>query len=219
MATKGVLVSLASQYQKVSGQAVVAEAVGGVDVARRVRAGEAVDVVVLADATIDALVAEGQLLAGSCVDLVTSAVVVGVRAGAPRPDVGSIAKLREVVLAAEGVGYSTGPSGVHLEKLFAQWGILDAIRPHLVVAPPGVPVGDFIAQGRVAIGFQQRSELMHIAGVDIVGALPPEVQLVTTFSAGVSATCRQREQVDGFLRFATSGEVDAAKRANGMEPV
>jgi molybdate transport system substrate-binding protein len=197
---------------------VTIESVGGVDAARRVRAGEAFDVVVLAADAIEQLIAGRQIVAGSRVDLVRSGVSIAVRAGAAHPDVGTEEALKDAVLAAGSLGYSTGPSGVHLAKLFERWGIADAIRERIVQAPPGVPVGSLVADGKVELGFQQLSELMHLPGIDVLGPLPAPIQIITTFSAGLSANSTQPEAVQAMLDFMISPAAAEAKRRNGMEP-
>jgi len=197
---------------------VVVEAVGGVDAARRVQGGEVFDAVVLAADTVDRLIASGQLLADSRVDLVRSPVAVAVRAGTPRPDIGSPEALRRAVLAARSIGFSTGPSGVHLGRLFDRWGIAGEIQPRLVQAPPGVPVGALVARGEVELGFQQLSELMHLDGVDVIGPLPGDTAFVTIFSAGRCPGSPQGEAARRLLAFMASPAADAAKRRHGMEP-
>jgi molybdate transport system substrate-binding protein len=197
---------------------VAIESVGGVDAARRVMAGEAFDVVVLAADAIDKLEAAGRIVAGSKVDLVTSGVAVAVRAGAPRPDIGSEDAMKRAVLAARSIGYSTGPSGVQLMKLFERWDVAEEIARRTVQAPPGVPVGTLVARGEVELGFQQLSELLNLDGIDLVGTLPPAVQIVTTFSAGVCSASAQPEAARALLAFMTSPETAAAKRRQGMEP-
>jgi molybdate transport system substrate-binding protein len=116
------------------------------------------------------------------------------------------------------VGYSTGPSGTALIKLFEQWGIQQQIAPKLVQARPGVPVGEMVAQGEVALGFQQLSELMHVAGIEILGPLPAAIQVTTVFAAGVCATAHKAQAAADFLSFMAGPDASAAKLAQGMTP-
>lgn len=218
MATRQVLTELVQAWRQRSGQQVAIESVGGVDAARRVAAGEPFDFVVLAADAIDKLVASGQVVAGSRVDLVESGVAVAVRAGTVRPDITSEEALKRAVLAAPTVGYSTGPSGVALVKLFERWGIAQDLQGRLVQAPPGVPVGALVARGEVALGFQQLSELIHLEGITVVGPMPAAVQINTIFSGGLCAASSRPGAVRELLAFMASPEGDAAKRRNGMEP-
>ena len=218
MATRALLADLLSAFEQRSGYSVHMESVGGVDAARRVQAGEAFDVIVLASDAIDKLIAAGHIDAPSKVDLVRSGVAVAVRAGAAHPDISTEAALRQTVLDAPSLSYSTGPSGVALARLFERWGIAQAIQSRIVQAPPGVPVGTLVARGEVALGFQQLSELMALPGIELLGGLPPEVQIVTTFSAGTAAGTRQAEAVRALLAFMNAGEADTVKRRHGMEP-
>lgn len=218
MATKGVLGDLARAYASRSGQDVVIESVGGVDAAKRVQAGEPFDLVVLARDAIDRLLAGGHLLAGSDVDVVASRIAAAVRQGAPRPDIDSEDALRRAVLAARTVGYSTGPSGVQLSRLFTHWGIVEQIGDRIVIAPPGVPVGRLVARGEVELGFQQHSELLHLDGIDVLGPLPAAIQIVTTFSGAVGARAGQPEVARALLEFLASPAAGDAKRRHAMEP-
>jgi molybdate transport system substrate-binding protein len=219
MATRALLGELAQAYQQRTGCAVAIESVGGVDAAKRVQAGEAFDAVFLAADAIDRLIASGHAVAGSRVDLVRSPVAIAVRRGAPRPDVSDEAALKRAVLAARRISYSTGPSGVHLAKLFERWGIAAEIAPRIVQAPPGVPVGSLVARGDVDLGFQQLSELMHLDGIDVVGGLPGDTQFITTFSAGLCAKSTQADAVRAMLDFMNSPSAADIKRRHGMEPV
>lgn len=218
MATRQVLADLADAYRRRSGVLVEFESVGGVDAARRVQAGEPFDVVVLAADAIDKLVADGRVVAGSRTDLAHSGVAIAVRAGAQRPAVDSEDALRRAVLSARALGYSTGPSGVALARLFERWGIADAIRDRLVQAPPGVPVGALLARGEVDLGFQQLSELLHLEGIEVLGPMPPGLEIVTTFSAGLCATSTQPDAARALLDYLRSPEAAQAKRHHGMEP-
>ena len=218
MATRRVLAELAGAYRQRSGVVVLFESVGGVDAAKRVQAGEPFDVVVLAADALDELVAAGRVVADSKADLVRSPVAIAVRKGSPRPDIGSEDALRRAVLSARSLGYSTGPSGAALTKLFERWGIADAVRSRIVQAPPGVPVGQLVANGKVELGFQQHSELMHVNGIDVLGPMPASIEIVTTFSGGLCVTSTQPEAVRALLAFMRSPAAVDAKRRHGMEP-
>lgn len=218
MATRELLRELAAAYQAASSHPVLSEAAGGVDVAKRVHAGEAVDVVVLARAAIDKLAADGKVFAATRVDLVQSGIAVAVRAGAPLPDVSCEAAVKAAVQAAKTLSYSSGPSGVYLEKTFERWGIFHAVRSRIVVPPPGVPVGSLVASGKVELGFQQLSELMNLGGVAVVGMLPPDIQSMTTFSGAIATVSTAVAAAQGLLDFMASPDRAALKARHGMEP-
>lgn len=218
MATRALLAELARAYEARSGWAVAIESVGGVDAAKRVQDGEAFDVVVLASDALAKLVDAGRVMAGSVVDLVHSGVAVAVKAGAPRPDLSSEASVKAAVLAARSIGYSTGPSGTALLKLFERWGIAAQLEGRLVQARAGVPVGALVAGGEVELGFQQRSELIHLQGITLVGDLPEAIRIDTIFSAGICTAATQSAAARALLAFMASPETAAAKRAQGMEP-
>ena len=218
MATRDVLREMASRYQVDTGRAVNCEAAGGVDVARRIQGGEAVDVVVLASGAIDKLIEEKKLLGGSRVDLVKSGIAIAIRANSPRPKVGTEDEVKSAVLAAATLSYSTGPSGVHLEKMFERWGILEAIRNRIVVPPPGVAVGSVVASGTAELGFQQLSELKNVPDIEVVGPLPPAIQSMTTFSGGISVACADPAAARQLLAFMASPATAAMKLRHGMGP-
>ena len=218
MATKEVLRELLEQYQASSGSAVRAISAGGVDVVKRVQSGEPFDIVVLARDAIDQLVRDGHLVAGSCTDLVKSGISVAVRAGAPQPDITSEEALRRAVLNASSLSYSTGPSGTHLIKLFERWGILDQIRARIVQPPPGVPVGSLVASGAVELGFQQLSELMHLAGIQVLGPLPAAVQSITTFTAALVIGSERQTHARRVITHLAAAQTRLVKMRHGMQP-
>jgi molybdate transport system substrate-binding protein len=218
MAMRHVLTELSDAYERRSGQAVAIVSAGGVDAARRVADGEAFDFVVLAANAIDKLAADGRVDPESRTDLARSPVAIAVAAGATRPDVCSEPAIRDAVLRARSIGYSTGPSGEHLVGLFKRWGIADLSAPRIVQAPPGVPVATLVARGDVELCFQQLSELMDVPGVDVIGLLPPEIQLTTVFAAAVCRTSSCPVDAAALLSFLASSEAAAAKRRHGMEP-
>ena len=216
MATRQLLADFAARWQDRSGIKVVVESVGGVDAAKRVQAGEVFDGVVLAGDAIDKLIASGHLLAGSRIDLVHSNVAVAVKAGALVPDISSEAALRRAIEAASSIGYSTGPSGVALIKLFERWGLSGDLASRLVQAPPGMPVAALVARGEVALGFQQLSELINQDGITVVGVLPESVAITTVFSAATCAVCEQTDKLSPFLTWMAAPDVLAVKQRHGM---
>lgn len=218
MATRALLAELAATFAQRSGGTLAFEAVGGVDAAKRVEAGEPFDVVVLAADAIARLLPTGRIVAATRTDLVRSAVAVAVPAGAPLPDLGSEDAVRRAVLAARAIGYSTGPSGNELVALFARWGIAEAVRERMVQARVGVPVAGLVASGQVDLGFQQYAEMKDAPGIAVAGMLPPSLAIVTTFTGAVCAAARQPERARELLAFLASPATDEAKRRHGMAP-
>jgi molybdate transport system substrate-binding protein len=188
-------------------------------VARRVVSGEAVDIVVLARDAIDQLVRGGQVRAVGRIDVMTSGIAVAVPTDAPRPAIADASSVRWAVANAATVGYSTGPSGQYLELLFERWGILEEVRPRIIVPPPGTPVATRVAAGEVALGFQQLSELLDVPGIDVVGPLPAEIQHLTTFTAGISSLCTDPVGAGAFLSFLGSSRTHELMRRHGMASV
>lgn len=219
MATRAVLAELATTFERRTGRALQVESVGGVDAVKRVQAGEAFDVVFLASDAIDKLIVSGLLDATSKADLMRSPVSVAVRTGAQPPDIASGEAVKAAILAAPSISYSTGPSGQYLESLFMRWGISEAVKAKLVVPPPGKPVGSLVASGEVALGFQQRSELIHVQGIALLGDLPADIAYVTTFSAAATTTTTQRSAVTELLQFMNSQKAERAKLAQGMTAI
>jgi molybdate transport system substrate-binding protein len=218
MATRQILAELSGAYSQKTGKSVGIESVGGVDAARRVRAGEKFDIVVLADDAMKKLEADGFLKAGSRAGFAESSIAVAVRAGGKRPDLASEATTKAAVLAARTVGYSTGPSGTHVLKLLEKWGVDPRDTKKVVQAPPGVPVGTLIARGDVELGFQQMSEFLEVQGIEVAGMLPAEIQSVTLFACGVGARAANDAGARDLIAFLTSPDTNATKWKHGMEP-
>ena len=216
MATRELLAELADAWPRQGGERVTVHSVGGVEAAKRVRAGERYDLVFLADEALAKLETERFLEEGSRQGIAESAIAVAVPDGAPTPAIASEAAVRDAILAAPSIGFSTGPSGDHLLGLFARWGISETVRPRIVLAPPGVPVAALLASGQAALGFQQRSELMHAPGIRIVGELPREIQKMTLF-AGAMLASSTNEPARKWLAFVASADAAEAKRRHGLE--
>jgi len=219
MATRHLLADLVAALSAASGHTDVSvESMGGVDAAKRVAAGEPFDGAVLASGAIDALITQGAIIAGSRVDLVTSPMAVAVRKGITPPTIESEDAVKAAVLSARHIGYSTGPSGDHLLRLFERWGISAAVKDRLLQARPGIPVASLVAGGEADLGFQQLSELLNVEGVEVVGLLPASIQGTTTFSGGITRVSTRPDHVREVLSFMASPAVTSIKRQHGMGP-
>ena len=215
MATRHILADLAGDYEARHGTRVEIRSMGGVEAAKLARTGEATDIVVLASKVMGALEAEGHLVEGGTRDFARSEIGVAVRAGSALPSLADEQAVKQAMLDARKICYSTGPSGDHLKALCEKWGV---VPERVLIAPPGVPVATLVANGDADLGFQQLSELIGQPGIEIVGPLPPEIQAVTVFSAGISINSRDAEGARGFVAYLASVETEGAKRRHGMEP-
>jgi molybdate transport system substrate-binding protein len=192
---------------------------GGVNaVAKLIADGEIADVVMLPAPQIDDLIKLGKLVAETRVNVATSGVGVAIRAGAPKIDASSSDGIRKALLAAKTIAYSAGPSGVHMERLIARWGLTDQLRAKIVPPIPNVPIGEVVARGDAEIGFQQVSELLPVKGIDYLGPLPADIQEVTVFSAAVHKAAGPTDAARALLKFLTAPEAAPIIRKTGMEP-
>ena len=192
---------------------------GGVnEVARRVGEGETADVVMLPAPQIDGLIKQGKLIPETRVDVATSGVGVAIRSGAPKIDISSAEGIKKALLAAKTIAYSGGPSGVHIENLIKKWGLADQLKSKIVPPRPNVPIGVVVANGDAEIGFQQVSELLPVKGIDYLGPLPPDIQEVTVFSAGVHKAATAPDAGRALLKYLTAPEAAPIIRKTGMEP-
>jgi molybdate transport system substrate-binding protein len=217
-ATEQAYRELAPRFEKESGHKVTTIFTGTLDVQKRIAAGEAYDLIIMAGPAIDDFIKAGKVVPGSRVDIAKSGVGVGVRAGARKPDISSTEALKKTLLAAKSIGYSTGPSGVFIVTLFQRLGVAADVAPKLKQTPTGVFVGSIIANGDVEIGFQQVSELSHFEGVDYVGPLPPEVQQTTVFSGGIQVGAKEADAAKALLKFLTAPSSAPAYKSRGLEP-
>ena len=215
LAIKAAYLELVPKFEAAGKTRVSTEWVGMADIRKRLQAGEAPDGIIGSAALVDELAQGGALIAGSRFDLVKSGAGVAVKKGAPRPDISTAEKLYQALRKAKSIVYSSGPSGVYLAELFRKNGLAEELKDRLRQTPPGVLVGELVARGEMEICFQQMPELQQVAGIDIVGPLPAEIQTVTVFSGGVHAKATDAAGVKalfGFLR-----ENAAVMRKHGME--
>ncbi len=216
-AFKEAYLEIAPQFERASGHKVVTIWIPGVQVMSRIKNGETVDLVIMAAAAIEELTALGRIVPGSRVDLAKSGVGVAVRAGAPRLDISSGEAVKRALLAARSIAYSTGPSGVYLAGLFQRMGIADELKARIKQVQ-GEPVGAVVARGEADIGFQQVSELLPVAGIDLLGPLPADIQQITVFSAGLHVAAPEPDAARALVKFLTAPAAAPVIMKKGMEP-
>jgi molybdate transport system substrate-binding protein len=176
------------------------------------------DVAILTAEAIDELVNRGKAVAGSRVDLARSGIGVAVRKGAKRPDITSPDALKRALLAAKSLAHSkTGQSGIYFPTVLARLGIAEQMKSKIVMPDAGTPVGEVVAKGDAEIGIQQISELLPVAGIEIVGPLPEPLQKITTFSGGVLTAAKDSGLGAALLKF-VAAESPRLLKQHGLEP-
>jgi len=215
IAIKGAYLELMPAFEKRSGNKVATQWGGMADIRKRMHAGETVDVVIGSAALIEELARNGTL--AHRVNLAQSGVGAAVRAGAPRPDIGSVDALKRALLEAKSIVYSSGPSGVYLAELFQRLGIAEALKATAKQLPPGVLVAEAVARGEAELCFQQLPELRQVSGIDYVGPLPAEVQSITLFSGAVHSKAKQPQAGKALLAFLASNEALSVMRQKGFD--
>ena len=185
----------------------------------RLERGEPADVLILVGYALGELIKQGKVMPDSRVDLVRSKIGVAVKAGAPKPDISSVEALKRALLAAKSVAYSDSASGVYVStEMFAKLGIADEMKDKARKIP-ATPVAEIVAKGEAEIGFQQISELKPVAGIDIVGPLPDELQKVTVFSAGIASVAKEPEAGKALIKFLASPAARDTIVNSGLEPI
>jgi molybdate transport system substrate-binding protein len=209
---------LVPQFEKTSGHKVSTVWAGTVDVMKRIGGGETVDLVLVAKSSLEELIKLGKIVPESRADIAKSGVGIAVRTGAPKPDIASGEAVKQALLAATSIAYSSGPSGVYVAGLVQRMGIADQIRSKMKQIPPGESVGELVARGDAEIGLHQVSELLPVKGIDIVGPLPPDIQQITVFSAGLHVGAREPDAARALVSFITAPGAAPVIRKHGMDP-
>jgi molybdate transport system substrate-binding protein len=219
LAVQGALPALIARFEVATGTKVTASFAPTNGLLARIEGGETADVAILTREGAEALVQAGVLVASSVVYIVRSLVGIAVKAGAPKPDIATPEALRQALLAARSVAYSTiGASGVLFATLIQKLGIADAVNARAVIIPAGL-TGEVAARGEADLAVPQLSELMLVPGLDIVGPLPASLQTPAVFSAAIFAASSNAVTARAFLETLASAEAAATFRAAGLEPL
>ncbi len=215
-AMKSLLVEVVPLFERANGtKAEIRFALTSV-LKKEIEDGAAFDVALLPRPEIDALVEAGKIAAGTPTDITRSAVGLAVRAGAPKPDIGTVAALRQTLQRARTIGYSDGPSGAYIADLLVRLGIADEMKPKTRLTSR--PVAEIVAEGEAEIGMQQIVAILPVKGAELVGPLPGELQNIIVYAAGISSSSRQSGSAHALVAFMAAPEVVRMIRANGMAP-
>ena len=214
----GAMRSLSSVFEAETGIHVDADFAPTLALLKRLREGEAADLVILTREGLDEVIAEGRVLAGGAIDLARSYVGIAVRAGQAQPDIGSEAALRKTLLAARSVAYSRlGASGVYFAQLIVRMGIAAEINAKATIVEQGFTAQRLVS-GEADLAVQQISELKQVDGIEVVGPIPHELQTPAVFSAGRIANAKHADAADRLLRYLASPDVVPVLRQSGLEP-
>jgi molybdate transport system substrate-binding protein len=216
-----VLQALVPEFEKQTGHTVKSEKAPAGTLKKRIESGEAFDVAIITPAVMEGLIKAGKLDAQSYAKVATVGVGVGVREGAPKPDISSVEGFKRALIAAKAVAYTdpaTGAtSGTYVDNLLVRLGIADQVRPKAKLKRDG-HAGDFVAGGEADIVVQQASEIIPLKGVVLVGPLPSEIQMITTYAAAISSQSNQQAAAQALINALTSPTAAAVLKSKGMEP-
>lgn len=216
-AMKEVMLELIPTFERTSGHKLAISYESSNAILEKIKGGASADLVILTAETIADLARRGNVTAGSRVDLARSGVGLAVRSGAPKPDIGSVQALKTSLLAAKSIAYTKiGASGVHFAGVMKRLGIAEQMKSRTVLVTGSV--GEVVAKGEAEIGVQQISELLPVAGIEIIGPLPGDLQKITVFSAGLYATAKEPEAAKALVRFLSAEAAVPVIRKKGMEP-
>ena len=193
---------------------------GETSIPNRLKRGEVVDVVIVAEPVMRQFIEDGLVLAEGHAILARSSIAMAVRAGAPKPDISTVGALRSTLLQARSIGYSASESGKYLTtELIQRLGIADQVLGKCRLVGGGERVGAVVARGELEIGFQQLSELLPVQGIAHITPLPPEVQKVSSFAAGVAASSTDKALARAVIEFLSAPEAAKAITNSGLEPI
>ena len=210
------MIDIVPLFERASGTSVAIEFRLTSVLKKEIEAGATFDIALLPRPELDALVQQGRIAAGTTADVTRSAVGLAVRAGAPKPDIDTVAALKRTLLQARSVAYSDGPSGAYVAGLMERLGIAPEMKPKIRLTSG--PVAELVASGEAEIGLQQIVAILPVTGAELVAALPSELQNIIVYAAGLSVSAGDAAAARAFIAFMVTPQAARLIRAKGMEP-
>ena len=216
-AVKEALIELTPQFEKASGHKLTIEWSGSSTIRKQISEGGKFDLVITSAPDIEKFIMEQSVMPGTQLSFGRTGVAIATRNTAPKQDISTAEKVKQAILESKGIVYSSGPSGIYVEKMIVNMGILDKVKPNIKQLPAGLRSSALLVNGEADLGFQQMSEFVHESGINILGYLPSEIQNWTTWSTGVPKATEQIEPAKSLQKFLVgSGSV---WKSNGIEPL
>jgi molybdate transport system substrate-binding protein len=212
-----VMGALIPVFEHASGHKVTIKFQGAPETLNELKAGAGIDLLIMDEETIGDFVKDGLVAAGGGTKVMLSRVGVAVRAGAPKPDIGTADAFKAALIAAKSVAYSQGASGRHFTTVIARLGLTDTLKPKTLIVQ-GKPVGAAVAAGEAEIGVQQVAELLPVPGIDLVGPLPGDLQKIIVYVAAVPAKAKEPEAAKALVKFLASEAALPVLKQKGMDP-
>ena len=218
-ALKTVLEELTPAFEKATEHKLVIQWGAAVPLKAEIEKGASFDLAILTVAGIDDLIKQGKLAGPTRAVLANSGAGVAVRKGAPKPDISTVDAFKRALINAKSVAYvEQGGTGIYLKALLPRLGLAEALKDKLVLLPPENPAAHAVANGEAEIGMTQISEILPYAGAELVGPLPAEIQLTTSFATAVGANAKQSAPAQGLIRFLTARTAAPVFKAKGLDP-
>jgi len=216
---KAILEELAPQFERASEHKVKITYGTAVPLKRQIEGGDTFDVVILTPPLVEDLVKQGKVGAGTASDVAKSGVGVAIAKGAPKPDIGSVEAFKKTLLAAKSIAYSKeGQSGAVMARLVERLGIAAEVQPKTILETRPGAVALNVVEGKAELAFNLISEILPVAGVDLAGPLPAELQSYVVFTAGIGATTKEAAAAKAFIDFLRAPAAAPVLKAKGMEP-
>jgi molybdate transport system substrate-binding protein len=219
---RGAVEELVPQFEKTSGNKLAITWATAAMLVKRIEGGETADVLILTRAGIDALIKEGKVAPASEAILASSGIAIAAKAGAAKPDISTPEALRRTLLNAKSIAYSDpasgGASGVYFAKLLERMGIAEEMKAKTKYPPPGGNAANLLITGEAELAIQQRPEIMDVAGAEVIGLLPGDLNKVTEFAAGVGAQSKEADAAKALIKLLQSPEAAPVFRARGFGP-
>jgi len=218
-ALKSTMEEAGPQFEKASGNKLTITFGAAAELKESIEKGAAVDVALLTTATIDDLVKEGKLVAAGRADIARSGAGVAARKGAPKPDISTTEAFKHALLDAKSIAFvGAGATAPYIKSLFVRLGIADQVQSKLKVLPATNPAANAVANGEAELGITQISEILPYAGAELVGPLPPDLQLYTVYPAAVAADTKEAASANALIKFLTTPAAIAVLKAKGLSP-